>query len=152
MSVTSTRLNNQYNIKYDLTLFTPYNMYNYFQIIVKDFSEIRSNTVAQNEAFVVDSMNIGDTVTMIVPVSPHLDNFKSVSSPIKKSTKRLFSPNASKTGDDHSRVKRKKRCDRRNCCIFCDCVITNLTRHMTRQHANEIEVAKYLALFRNMSN
>lgn len=43
-------------------------------------------------------------------------------------------------------IKRKKRCDRRNCCFYCNCVLTNLTRHMVRQHPEEIEVARYIAL------
>ncbi|XP_028037005.1 uncharacterized protein LOC114248078 [Bombyx mandarina] len=40
----------------------------------------------------------------------------------------------------------KRKWDRRNCCIFCEQLVTNFTRHLFRNHSDEIDVQKLLSI------
>lgn len=43
-------------------------------------------------------------------------------------------------------LSNKRKWDRKDVCIFCEVAVTNFTRHLLRNHSEELEVAKYLSL------
>lgn len=43
-------------------------------------------------------------------------------------------------------LNNKRVWNKTDCCIFCEKKVTNFTRHITRNHETEIEVARYLSL------
>lgn len=46
----------------------------------------------------------------------------------------------------HSKEIGKRKWDKRDCCIFCEEMVTNFSRHVRRNHSEEQEVSRILAL------
>lgn len=50
---------------------------------------------------------------------------------------------AVKTNKEPCRVRKK------HCCFYCDIIVTNFSRHLERNHDDEVEVQKILSLKKN---
>ncbi|KAL5238947.1 hypothetical protein ACI65C_006357 [Semiaphis heraclei] len=62
-----------------------------------------------------------------------------------KNTKAGYNFNASVQCSRKKPINNKRLWDKTGCCIFCEKNVTNFTRHITRKHTSEIEVARYLS-------
>ncbi|KAL5244632.1 hypothetical protein ACI65C_012042 [Semiaphis heraclei] len=62
-----------------------------------------------------------------------------------KNTKAGYNFNASVQCSRKKPINNKRLWDKTDCCIFCEKNVTNFTRHITRKHTSEIEVARYLS-------